>query len=117
MFGKAPDKQFLDGGRLKMSWLVKQFPKLSDNANEDELIRYTQSYILQLIGGKLFTDHQGSEVHCMFLPLIQSFERSRTLSWGAGVLVYLYRELCKPCKVGVEEIVGCVLLLQLWAWT
>lgn len=117
MFGEAPEEKYLDGGRLKMSWLDKILPELSDNANEDELIRYTQSYMLRLIGGILFTDHQGSEVHCMFLPLIQSFERSRTLAWGAGVLAYLYRELCKACKVGVVEIAGCVLLLQLWAWT
>ncbi|KAL8120184.1 hypothetical protein AgCh_017360 [Apium graveolens] len=25
--------------------------------------------------------------------------------------------MCKACKKGKEEIAGCVLLLQLWAWT
>ncbi|XP_017256611.1 serine/threonine-protein phosphatase 7 long form homolog [Daucus carota subsp. sativus] len=100
IFGKAPAKQDLDGGRLKLNWLTNLLPVLSADANEDELIRYTQSYMLQLIGGILFTDHQGSQVHCMFLPLIQNLDRARTLSWGSGVLAYLYRELCK-----------------LWAWT
>ncbi|KAL8104646.1 hypothetical protein AgCh_028756 [Apium graveolens] len=117
VFGKAPGKHDLDGGRLRLNWLTKLLPALSDDANEDELIQYTQSYTLQQIGGILFTDHQGSQVHCMFLPLIQNLDRSKTLSWGAGVLAFLYRELCKACKKDTEEIAGCVLLLQLWAWT
>ncbi|KAL8121782.1 hypothetical protein AgCh_018503 [Apium graveolens] len=114
VFGKAPGKHDLDGGRLRLNWLAKLLPALSDDANEDELIQYTQTYMLQLIGGILFTDHQGSQVHCMFPPLIQNLDRSKTLSWGAGVLAFLYRELCKACKKDTEEIAGCVLLLQLW---
>ncbi|KAK1356267.1 hypothetical protein POM88_049523 [Heracleum sosnowskyi] len=82
-----------------------------------EMFRYTQAYLLQLLGGVLFTDHQGSQVHCMFIPLLQNFSHCETLSWGSGVLAYLYRELCKSCKIGVEEIAGCVLLVQLVAWT
>ncbi|KAL8105619.1 hypothetical protein AgCh_029429 [Apium graveolens] len=56
VFGKAPGKHNLDGGRLRLNWLAKLFTALSDDANEDELIQYTQSYMLQLIGGILFTD-------------------------------------------------------------
>lgn len=29
----------------------------------------------------------------------------------------MFRELCKSCKIGVEENAGCILLLQLWAWS
>lgn len=32
------------------------------------------------------------------------------------MLAYLFKELCKSCRTGVE-IAGCLLLLQLWAWT
>ncbi|KAK1354010.1 hypothetical protein POM88_047266 [Heracleum sosnowskyi] len=119
MFGKAPSEESkdLNGGRLKLSWLSKTFLMLPDDADEDEVIRHTHAFMLQLIGGVLFTDHQGSQIHCMFIPLIQNLERCSKLSWGSGVLAFLYRELCKACKIGVEEIAGCVLLLQLWAWT
>ncbi|KAK1361425.1 hypothetical protein POM88_045899 [Heracleum sosnowskyi] len=86
MFGKAHGERGMDGGRLKLNWLSKLLPALADDANEDGLIRYTHSYMVQIISGILFTDHQGS------------------------------REICKA-KKGAEEIVGCVLLLQLWAWT
>ncbi|KAL8121808.1 hypothetical protein AgCh_018518 [Apium graveolens] len=60
---------------------------------------------------------KGGQVHCMYIPLIQDFDRCKSLAWGAAVLAYLFRELCKSCRGGVEEMVGCVLLLQLWAWT
>ncbi|KAK1377688.1 hypothetical protein POM88_024432 [Heracleum sosnowskyi] len=59
----------------------------------------------------------GDKIHCMYLPLIQDFGRCRTLAWGSAVLAFLYRELCKACKIGVRENVGCLILLQLWAWT
>lgn len=123
IFGQAPvikekekDNE-LKGGRLMLSWLSSTFSVLPSIPSEEEVRRYTQSYILQLIGGVLFTDHSGGQVHCMYLPLIKDFGHCRNLAWGAAVLVYLYRELCKSCKTGVEEVAGCILLLQLWAWT
>lgn len=33
------------------------------------------------------------------------------------MLAYLFRELCKSCRIGIEENAGCILLLQLWAWS
>ncbi|KAK1384243.1 hypothetical protein POM88_021978 [Heracleum sosnowskyi] len=86
MFGSTPNikSRALHGGRLKLSWLDGVVLEvLPDDADENELVRYTQAYLLQLLGGVLFTDHQGSQ----------------------------------SCKIGVEEIAGCVLLVQLWAWT
>lgn len=116
VFGIAPGNG-RTGGRLKLSWLTANFETLSDDASDLELTRYTQSYILQLFAGVLFTDHSGSQIHLMYLPLIQDFARCRGMSWGSAVLAYLFRELCKACRMGVEENAGCLLLLQLWAWT
>ncbi|KAK1362173.1 hypothetical protein POM88_046647 [Heracleum sosnowskyi] len=117
MFGSPPGRA-LNYGRLKLSWLDSVVPEvLPDDADDDEVVRYTQAYLLQLLGGVLFTDHQGSQAQCMFIPLLQNLSHCETLSWGSGVLAYLYRELCKSCKIGVKEIAGCVLLVKLWAWT
>ncbi|KAL8100342.1 serine/threonine-protein phosphatase 7 long form homolog isoform X2 [Apium graveolens] len=107
----------LVGGRLKFSWLNSVFHSLPDDASDGQLRQYTQSYLLQLIGGILFTDHSGGQVHCMYIHLIEDLERCGTLSWGSAVLAYLYRELCKSCKKDREETAGCILLLQLWAWS
>ncbi|WOG82990.1 hypothetical protein DCAR_0519795 [Daucus carota subsp. sativus] len=118
IFGKKPkeDKE-LKGGRLLLSWLTSTVKELPAAPSDQDIQRYTQSYILQLIAGILFTDKSGGLVHCMYIPLIQDFGRCRNLGWGAAVLAYLFRELCKSCRSGVEEMAGCVLLLQLWAWT
>lgn len=40
MFGKSPGKQLV-GDRLRLSWLDTVFNVLLDNADEDQLIRYT----------------------------------------------------------------------------
>lgn len=112
-----PSALGLVGGRLKFSWLNSVFHSLPSDASDLQLRRYTQSYLLQLIGGVLFTDHSGGQVHCMYIPLIEDLDRCGKLSWGSAVLAYLYRELCKSCKKDREETAGCILLLQLWAWS
>lgn len=104
------------GGRLQLSRLTI-FESLPDDASHEELTRYTQSYLLQLFSGVLFKDQSGSQVHCMYLPLIQDLEGCRIFSWRSAVFSYLFRELCKSRKIGGEENARCVLLLQLWAWT
>ncbi|KAK1360515.1 hypothetical protein POM88_044989 [Heracleum sosnowskyi] len=64
--GVKPGKEGLVGGRVKCTWLNKIFPSLPDNASDLKLQRYTQSYLLQLIGGVLFTDHSDGQVHGMY---------------------------------------------------
>ncbi|KAK1387945.1 hypothetical protein POM88_016123 [Heracleum sosnowskyi] len=104
-------------GRLKFSSLNSVFPSLPDDASDLQLRRYTQSYILQLIGGVLFTDHSGGQVHCMYIPLIKDLDSCAKLSWGFAVLAFLYRELCKSYRKDKDENAGCLILLQLWAWS
>ncbi|KAK1369983.1 hypothetical protein POM88_036075 [Heracleum sosnowskyi] len=49
--------------------------------NDDELVRYTQAYLLQLLGGVLFTDHQDSQVHwCVLLVQLWAWTRLPTLA-------------------------------------
>ncbi|XP_074374248.1 serine/threonine-protein phosphatase 7 long form homolog [Apium graveolens] len=107
----------LVGGRLKFNWLNIVFPSLPNDASNLQLRRYTQSYILQLIGGVLFTNHSGDQVHCIYIPLISDLESCAKLSWGSAVLAFLYRELCKSYKKDKDENVRCLILLQLWAWS
>lgn len=116
IFGIDPGKS-LSGAQLRLSCLTENFQSIRDDASDVELIRYTQSYLLQLFAGVLFTDHSGGQIHCMYLPSIQDFGRCRTLAWGSAVLAFLYRDLCKACRIGVKENAGCLILLQLWAWT
>lgn len=112
-----PSMSGLVGGRVKFSWLNSIFLSLPDDASDVHLTRYTRSYLLQLIGRVLFTDHSGGQVHCMYIPLIENLATCATLSWGSAVLAFLYMKLCKSSQKDTKEAAGCILLLQLWAWS
>ncbi|KAL8104193.1 hypothetical protein AgCh_028432 [Apium graveolens] len=64
----------------------------------------------------MFTDYSSSLVHCMWIPYVRDLDVFGKYAWGATVLAFLYRELCNCCKVDRDEIAGCLILLQLWAW-
>ncbi|XP_061365561.1 serine/threonine-protein phosphatase 7 long form homolog [Gastrolobium bilobum] len=68
-------------------------------------------------GGCLFVETASSFVHARYLLFLDDFQRTRTYSWGSAVLATLYRELCKVTDPGRSDMGGCILLLQLWAWT
>ncbi|KAL8120539.1 serine/threonine-protein phosphatase 7 long form homolog [Apium graveolens] len=61
-------------------------------------------------------DHSGSLVHFIWIPYLRDLSSCGKYAWGADVLAFLYRELCKSCKLDIDEVVGCLILLQLWAW-
>lgn len=88
VFGARPSDESggLVGGRLQFTWLNSSFGSLRDDASDVQLKRYTQSYVLQLIGGILFTDHSGNRVRCMYIPLIHDLDSCGKLSWGSAVL-------------------------------
>ena len=66
----VPPANKIKGSRLGLTWLASQFSRLDDDAKEETMIRYGRAYILQLMGGSLFSDKSGSFVHLMFLPLL-----------------------------------------------
>ncbi|XLT89986.1 hypothetical protein HN873_011661, partial [Arachis hypogaea] len=36
--------------------------------------------------------------------------------WESACLADLYRRLCQASRDGVDQISGCTILLQSWAW-
>ena len=117
LLGAVPDDpKLLKGSRVNMGWLRQQFPVPPPDADELSLIRYTRAYLLQLMGGCLFADKSGNLVSLLFLPLLRDFQQTGTYSWGAATLAWLYRSLCRAAHSSTMEIVGAVVLIQLWAW-
>ena len=72
----VPPANKIKGSRLNLTWLASQFPRLDDDAEEEIMIRYARAYILQLMGGSLFSDKSGSLVHLMFLPLLDDLHEA-----------------------------------------
>ncbi|XP_074342493.1 serine/threonine-protein phosphatase 7 long form homolog [Apium graveolens] len=97
LFGKDPDpKKDMNGTRIWLTFISSCAPPhLSQDASADDIRFQVLCYLVHLVGGVLFTDH--SEVSSV------AIEKSVT-------------ELCKKRKKDVDEVAGCLLLLQLWAW-
>ena len=95
LLGVVPPANKIKGSRLNLTWLASQFPGLDDDVEEEIVIRYARAYILQLMGGSLFSDKSGSFVHLMFLPLLGDLHEAGRYSWGRVWLAWLYRQLCK----------------------
>ncbi|KAL8115534.1 hypothetical protein AgCh_022148 [Apium graveolens] len=117
IFGTAPPSTFLNGARTSCSFFSSLTPRiLPETASLDEVMHRTRCYIVHLIAGVLFTDTSGGYIHPMYLPFLRDLDSCGEYAWGDAVLTFLYRELCKGCKTDKEEVSGCFLLLQLWAW-
>lgn len=117
IFGAVPPTSRFNGSRLQLSWFSSTTRHtLSEDASDDEVRHHTRCYLIQLLGGCLFTDHSGGSIHCMWVHFVRDLDAFGRYAWGPAVLAFLYRELCKGCMVDTEEVAGCLLLLQLWAW-
>ncbi|KAL6342930.1 hypothetical protein AAG906_016950 [Vitis piasezkii] len=68
LLGLTPGDTDIDGQRLHLTWLSQSFPTLAPDADEESIQRYTRAYILQLIGGFLFSGKSSDKVHLMFYP-------------------------------------------------
>ena len=86
------------------------------DADEESIRRYARAYILQIIGGFLFSGKSSDKVHIMFLLLLQDFEVVGRYSWGSACLVWLYRQLCCASHIDTHDISRPVILLQIWIW-
>ncbi|KAE8706187.1 hypothetical protein F3Y22_tig00110403pilonHSYRG00165 [Hibiscus syriacus] len=67
-------------------------------------------------GGILMPDKSRNQVHCMWLRHLIDFDEAGRYSWGAAVLAFLFREMCRATNYKKTAIDGCLLLLQSWAW-
>jgi len=78
--------------------------------------QYARAHILTLIRSLLMSDTSESRVHLMYLLLLSDLLNFSNYSWWSGVLAFLYRALDHGVDFNQENIGGCTLLLQCWAW-
>lgn len=57
-------------------------------------------------------DANNTKFYLMSLFLLFDLEIGRSYSWGSAVLTTLYLELCQTTKHNVQDIGGCLILLQ-----
>ena len=112
LLGVAPTPADLQAGRLRVRWLAEHFAHLPDHAPDELVQQHTRAYILWLIGGVLLPDKSQNLLKLMYLPLLKDINTIGQYSWDATALACWYRMLCRAAQVGVKEIGGPLVLLQ-----
>ncbi|XP_061352663.1 uncharacterized protein LOC133297513 isoform X2 [Gastrolobium bilobum] len=117
--GLVPNsRREFQGGRLNLGFLRVEYGDYEKHAGTElGRIMYTRALIMRILGGMLFVDTASSFVPARFLLFLDDFQRTGTFSWGSAVLAHIYRELSRLTDRSHSDMGGCVLLLQLWAWT
>ncbi|KAJ7945734.1 serine/threonine-protein phosphatase 7 long form-like [Quillaja saponaria] len=116
LLGIVPPATAVKGNTLKMSWLGLTFQNFPADGDDITAQRYARAYILQLMGGLLFTSKTSTHVHICFLSLLENLYAAGQYSWGSASLAWLYREMCHATHLDASEIAGPLILLQVWAW-
>jgi len=114
--GVIPPPTVIRGNSIRVSWLNSTFQQLPPNANNEVIAQYARAYILKLIGSILMPDTSAARVHVMYLLRLANLNVVRNCSWGSAVLACLYRCLDHGIHLRQENIGGCIILLQCWAW-
>jgi hypothetical protein len=86
------------------------------NGSDADIQAYAMAWMMQMVCGVLFPDKSSGYIKTNYCPLLVDTNVINDYSWGSSVLAMLYREMCKACHIGVSQIGGPILLLQLWAW-
>ncbi|RAL41498.1 hypothetical protein DM860_010292 [Cuscuta australis] len=87
--------------------------------NDFHVHQYTAQVIYEYLGGLLFPDTSERFAPTDFVLFLDDFDRTSQYSWGSAVLARLYNSLCHTAlkKNDQTRPGGCLLLLQLWAWS
>ncbi|MBA0573264.1 hypothetical protein Golob_000547 [Gossypium lobatum] len=67
-------------GRIKMAWIRKNFVELVEDSTETQRERYTQAYMLQIIGGILMPDKSQNLAHLRWPLKLVDFRGAGELS-------------------------------------
>ncbi|XP_070017028.1 serine/threonine-protein phosphatase 7 long form homolog [Nicotiana sylvestris] len=70
-------------------------PDITGETDDLHIERYTRLALLLLFGGVLFPNTSGSLVSMRFLHHLQELDDLSLYSWGAAVLTYLYKSMCR----------------------
>ena len=90
-----PPNDAVRGSGLKCTWLARTFSDLPKGDDEGTVEIYAKAYLLYLIGAVLFADKTRSQVHILYLTLLDTpWEPIAGYSWGFGALAYLYTMRC-----------------------
>ena len=93
---------------------------MDPHADDQQVSRHLEAYLLWLFGWVLFTSSHGDTVDARLIAYARAIADGGgpQISWGSAVLAATYRGLCDACFRSRPNsiLTGCPLLLQLWSF-
>nr|XP_009612629.1 protein MAIN-LIKE 2-like [Nicotiana tomentosiformis] len=85
---------------------------ITDDSPPEVINRHTRLLLLLMFGGVLFPNTSGNLVILRFLHHLERLDDLPGYSWGAVVLGYLYRQMCRTSMGTQRDVVVFLPLLQ-----
>ncbi|MCL7034271.1 hypothetical protein MKW94_022542 [Papaver nudicaule] len=101
------------GDRVRMKWLMENLAG-KQHQSEDEIDFAVRGYLLFLLGCTIFTDKTGTKVPVVYMKLLEDLSKVTDYAWGASALAFQYRHLGLASRSSVQQIGGCLTLLEVW---
>jgi hypothetical protein len=103
-----------------------QLENMAANADDNQVARHLEAFLLWLFGWIMFTRSKGDIVNKWFIEFAKEIadapedpgpEDIPKYSWGSALLCAMYRALCRGCTKSSagSRLDGCPLFLQLWS--
>jgi len=100
----------------QLQWLIRVDSHLICQFYAYKISMSQKLYGKEMNDSYVLEDTSASRVHLMYLLLLANLNNASNFSWGSAVLASLYRALDHEVDYNQENIGGCMLLLQCWAW-
>nr|XP_033511310.1 serine/threonine-protein phosphatase 7 long form homolog isoform X2 [Nicotiana tomentosiformis] len=92
------------------------YTDITGETDDLHIHRDTRLLLLLMFGGVLFPNTSGNLVSLRFLHHLQRLDDLPQYIWGAAVLAYLYRQICRAIMGTQHDGCAFLPLLQVWAW-
>nr|XP_016471280.1 PREDICTED: serine/threonine-protein phosphatase 7 long form homolog [Nicotiana tabacum] len=85
--------------QLTLVWhhLAAMDAEIMDDSLPEDIDRHTRLLLLLMFGGVLFPNTSGNLVSLRILHHLERLDDLHGYSWGATILGYLYRQMCRAC--------------------
>ncbi|XP_070035073.1 protein MAIN-LIKE 1-like [Nicotiana tomentosiformis] len=86
--------------------------KITNDSPAEDMDQHTRLLLLLMFDGVLFLNTSETLVILRFLHHLERLDDLPGYSWGATVLGYLYRQMCRACIGTQRDVAGFLPLLQ-----